>query len=330
MKLNDLAQALEGDCDQPDFEVTGIQSLEHAGPGDLSFALGLDYLEAVTNSRAGALLLPRDFPALDRPTIRCAQPALAMARAVELLRPPYRPAPGIHPTASIDPGARIGPQASIGAYAFIGPGCRLGARAVIHPHAVLYPDVWAGDDLLVHAHVVIREGTRLGDGVILQPGAVVGGDGFGFTPDGDRHGKIPQVGRVVIGSRVEIQANACIDRASLAETTIGDGCKIDNLVHVGHNSRLGENVLLCAQTGLAGSTRIEENCTLAGQVGVAGHCTIGARAIITAQSGTHGDLPGGKMYSGSPAFEHGKWLRVMALLPRLPEIYQAWRKSGNK
>ncbi len=330
MKLKYLAQALAGDCDQPDFEVTGIQSLEHAGPSELSYALGLDYLETVKSSRAGALLLPHSFPALDRPTIRCAQPALAMARAVELLHPPYRPTPGIHPTANIDSSARIGPQASIGAYAVIGPGCRLGARAVIHPHAVLYPDVWAGDDLLVHAHVVIREGTRLGNGVILQPGAVVGGDGFGFTPDGDRHEKIPQVGRVVIGSMVEIQANACVDRASLAETTIADGCKIDNLVHVGHNSRLGENVLLCAQTGLAGSTRIEENCTLAGQVGVAGHCTIGARAIITAQSGTHGDLTGGKMYSGSPAFEHGKWLRVMALLPRLPEMYLAWRKGGNK
>jgi UDP-3-O-[3-hydroxymyristoyl] glucosamine N-acyltransferase len=326
MTLESLAKALDAETRHPQYQVSGVQDLEHAGPTDLSFALGPQYLAAVTASQAGALLVPLDFPLLERPTLRCRQPLAAMVRVIELLRPPYRPSAGIHPTASIDPSAEIGPQASIGAYVVIGAGCRLGARAVLHPHVVLYPDVIAGDDLLAHAHAVIREGTLLGHGVILQPGAILGGDGYGFTPHAGRHLKIPQVGRVVLGNQVEVQANSCVDRASLSETSIGDGTKIDNLVHIAHNSRLGQNILLCAQVGLAGSTRIEDNCTLAGQVGVAGHCTIGAGAIITAQSGAHGDLAGGAMYSGSPAFEHRLWLQAMALLPRLPALYRDWRK----
>ena len=331
MKLTQLAALLGGAASPADaeLELERVASLERATPQDLSFALSPDLLAAARASRAGALLLPRDFPELERPAIRVAAPALALARAMDLLQPAPRPPAGIHPSACIDPSASLGPGAHVGAFVVIGARCRIGARAVLHPHAVLYDDVEAGDDLLVHAHAVLREGARLGDRVTLQPGVVLGGDGFGFTPDGDRHVKIPQRGTVRIGDEVEIQANSCIDRATLDETVIGAGSKLDNLVHVGHNSRLDANVILCAQAGLAGSTRIEHNCILAGQAGVAGHCTIGARAIITAQSGTHGDLEGGRTYSGSPAFDHRLWLRSMALLPRLPELVRQWRRARS-
>ncbi len=329
MKIAQIAHAVGGVDWQGDdqLELLRVASLAAATPQDLSFAASVEHLEPARASRAGALLVPMDFPELGRARIRVASPLLALARALELLHPAQRPAPGIHATACIDASAVIGPEAHVGAYVVIGPGCRLGARAVLHPHVVLYAGVEAGDDLLVHAHAVIREGTRLGHGVILQPGVVLGGDGFGFTADGDRQCKIPQVGSVRIGDGVEIQANSCVDRATLDQTVIGDGTKLDNLVHIGHNSRLDANVLVCAQAGLAGSTVIEHNCILAGQAGVAGHCTVGARAIITAQSGTHGDLEGGRMYSGSPAFEHRQWLRTMALLPRLPELVRQWRRG---
>ncbi len=329
MKLAQLAQALGGISVQgdPDLELNRVASLSNASPRDLSFAASEAHLAAARASRAGALLLPPDFPDLGRPSIRVQSPMTSLAQAMELLQPVARPVPGIHPTACIDPSAELGPGAHIAAYVVIGPGCRLGARAVLHPHVVLYADVIAGDDLLAHAHAVIREGTRLGHGVILQPGVVLGGDGFGFAPLGDEHCKIPQVGTVRLGDRVEIQANSCVDRATLDETIVGDGSKLDNLVHIGHNSRLDANVIVCAQAGLAGSTVVEHNCILAGQAGVAGQCTIGARAVITAQSGTHGNLEGGRTYSGSPAFDHRLWLRSMALLPRLPELFRQLRRT---
>jgi len=324
MLLSDLAVAL--DCSltgDGTLEIGGIAGLESATPSDLSFVTDPRYAAAAQATRAGALLVPLEFPAVPQPTLRSAEPHVLYARAVALLRPPWRPAPGIHPSAVIDASAQLGPEAFVGPLAVIGAGCRVGARAVIHAHAVLYPGVQAGDDLLVHSHAVLREGTQLGHRVILQPGVVLGGDGYGFAKRRDgSYEKIPQVGHVELGDDVEVQANSCIDRASLHATVIGSGTKVDNLAHVAHNCRLQDNVLLCAQVGLAGSTTIEADVTLAGQVGVAGHCTIGRGAIVTAQSGTHGDLPGGHMYSGSPAFAHEQWLRSSALYPRLATLYR--------
>ncbi|MGH9483156.1 MAG: UDP-3-O-(3-hydroxymyristoyl)glucosamine N-acyltransferase, partial [Terriglobales bacterium] len=286
-------------------------------------------------TRAAALLVGFDFPAFDRQPplgwLRAERPDVAVARAVELLRPAWRPAPGVHPTASIHPSVSLGPGCHVGAFVAIGEGCRIGADAILHPHAVLYPGVVAGARLIAHAHVVIREGTRLGDDVILQPGVVLGGDGFGFVrrPDGS-YAKIPQVGIVSIGDRVEIQSNSCVDRASLDATRVGDGVKVDNLVQIAHNCELADNVLLCSQVGLAGSTRIESGALLAGQVGVAGHCTVGRETVITAQSGTHGDLEAGKMYSGSPAFDHAQWLRATAAFVRLGDLQREVRELRQK
>lgn len=332
MKLHELADklgcTLEGD---PEVEIHSIATLKTAGPGDLSFLTDNRYAASVESSRASAILVPKKFAQAGRNLLRADNPHVAYAQAVQLLSPPWRPQPGIHPTASIDATAVIGARASIGAYAVVGAHCRIGDDAIIHAHAVLYPDVQAGDRLLVHSHVTIREGTRIGNDVILQPGVVVGGDGFGFARrDDGSYEKIPQVGRVVIEDGVEIQANSCIDRASLDATYIRKGARIDNLTQVAHNCDVGPNVLLCSQVGLAGTTTIQEGAILAGQVGVAGHCTIGKGAIITAQSGTHGDLEGGKMYSGSPAYDHRQWLRTSALLPRLTDIYRTVQELSKK
>ena len=332
MTLRELAEklgcVLEGD---PERAVTGIATLDEAEPSDLSFLTDAQLAGKAASTRAGELLVHSDFQAAHRDFapawLRSPRPDLAMAEAIALLRPPWRPAPGVHPSASIHPTAVLGRNCHVGAFVAIGADCRLGDEAVLHPHAVLYPGVEAGDRLLVHAHAVIREGTRLGHDVILQPGVVLGGDGFGFVRRSDgSYAKVPQVGTVEIGDGVEVQANSCVDRATLARTRLGAGVKLDNLVQVGHNCELGPHVLLCAQVGLAGSTRIEEGAVLAGQVGVAGHCTIGRGAIVTAQSGTHGDLEPGRVYSGSPAFEHGQWLRSTAVFARLGELRRELRR----
>ena len=333
MKLSQLAAELE--CELvggPELDIAGVAGLEQAGPGDLSFlADGRQAARAVA-SRAGAIIVPANWtPPGALTCLRTAEPEAAFARAVELLRPAWRPAPGVDASARIHPTATIGEGAYIGAFVAIGEQCRVGPGAVIHPHTVIYPNVVIGARLVAHAHVVIREGTVMGDDVTLQPGVVVGGDGFGFARRRDgSYAKIPQVGRVEIGDRVEIQSNSCIDRGSLDATRIGAGTKIDNLTQVAHNCELAEDIVLCAQVGLAGSTRIEAGAILAGQVGVAGHCTVGQGAIITAQSGTHGDLEAGKMYSGSPAFEHAEWLRSTAAFAKLGELQRQVRQLRQK
>lgn len=332
MKAIELARRLECELEgETGIEITGIAGLDEAGAGDLSFLLDRRWNAKAARTRAGAILAGKDFVPSARSAplaiLRSLHPEQAMIAAMHCLRPRPRPQPGVHATASVHPSARLGRNCTIGPFVSIGAGCRLGDDAVLYPHAVLYEDVEAGDRLTVHAHVVIREGTRIGNDVVLQPGVVVGGDGFGFhrREDGS-YEKIPQLGNVVIGDGVEIQANSCIDRATLATTRLGAGVKIDNLTQVGHNCQLADNVLLCAQVGLAGSTEIEAGAVLAGQAGVAGHCRIGAGAIITAQSGTHGDLEGGRMYSGSPAFAHADWLRSTAVFSRLGDLQREVRR----
>ncbi len=202
----------------------------------------------------------------------------------------------------------------------------IGDNATLLPHVVIYRGARIGSGFFAHAHAVVREHCVLGDNVLLQNGVIVGCDGFGFARDGDHWEKIAQSGPTIVESDVEVQANSCIDRASIGQTRIGQGVKIDNLVQVGHGSEVGDHTLLCSQVGLAGSSVIGKNAILAGQVGVAGHCRVGDGVIITAQSGTHGDIPPGSMVSGSPAFEHKQWLRAVNAFPKLPDLVRAVRK----
>ena len=203
-----------------------------------------------------------------------------------------------------------------------------GTPAVLLAHVVLYRGVKIGAHFFAHAHAVVRENCRLGDRVLLQNGVVIGGDGFGFakTHEGRWH-KIPQPAPVIIGDRVEVQSNACIDRASVGETRIGHGVKIDNLVQVGHGSTVGDDALLCSQVGLAGSTEIGARAILTGQVGVVGHCKVGDDAIVTPQSGVANDVAAGALVSGAPAVDHKLWLKYSAILPRLPEMARALRRK---
>jgi UDP-3-O-[3-hydroxymyristoyl] glucosamine N-acyltransferase len=328
MKLKELADKLGARLDPPDAdaEISSVGSIESARPGQITFAVSAKFVPLAVASKASALIVDEKFPALDRPTLRTRNPQFAYARAVELLHVLPQEKRGIHPTAVIDPSARIGANASIGACAVIGADVEIGENCTLMPQVVIYSGVKIGKNFFAHSHVSVRENCEIGDNVLLHNGVIIGSDGFGFAKDDSGNWyKIPQTGRVVIEDNVEIQANSCVDRASLGETRIGRNTKIDNLSQVAHNCVIAENSMLCAQVGLAGSTEIGKNVILAGQVGVAGHCKIGDGVIITAQSGTHGDIPAGSMFSGTPAFNHKQWLRSVTAFMKLPEMARAIR-----
>jgi UDP-3-O-[3-hydroxymyristoyl] glucosamine N-acyltransferase len=333
MRLSAIAAALDLRLEHgsSDLEITGLNGIEQAGPGELTFVSNPKYSAAARTTRAAAVIVAEDFPAISAAMLRAKDPYLAFARALELFHPPTRYAPGVHSTAVVAPSARIGMNAHLGPYVVIGEDVQIGANAVLLAHAVIYRGARIGNNFFAHAHAVVRENCQLGNNVLLQNGVVIGADGFGFakTAEGRWH-KIPQPGPVVIGDDVEVQANSCIDRASVGETRIGRGVKVDNLVQVGHGSQVGEDVLLCSQVGLAGSTEIGKGAILTGQVGVVGHCKVGENAIVTPQSGVANDIAAGALVSGSPAVDHKAWLKYSAILPRLPEIARAVRGKKPK
>ncbi len=317
-----LGATLQGD---PATQITRVAGIENASPGDLAFVANPKYASLAYVTQATAVLVEPDFPQITAATLRLKNPYLAFARAIELFYQPPAYEPGVHPSAFIAPTARIGANAHIGAYVVISDHVVLGDNATLLPHVVLYPNVHAGNNLFVHAHAIVREYCELGDNVVLQNGAIIGADGFGFARQPTGSGvsswyKILQSGPAILEHDVEVQANACIDRASIGETRIQAGAKIDNLVQVGHGSTVGADTLLCAQVGLAGSSNIGKDVILAGQVGVAGHCTIGDGAIATAQSGIPGDVAPGKVVSGYPAIDNRQWLRSVAQFNRLPNL----------
>jgi UDP-3-O-[3-hydroxymyristoyl] glucosamine N-acyltransferase len=335
MKLSTLAAHLGAELQgDPDSEIRSAAGLEDARPGQITFVANPKYVPLARTTQATAVLVEPAFEQIAAATLRIENPYLAFARTLELLyrQPAY--APGIHPTAVIAPTAQVGPEAHIGAYVVVGDHAFIGAHAILLPHVVIYPHAHIGSHFFAHAHSIVREHCRLGDHVILQNGAIVGSDGFGFarqtTPEPGTPAwyKIQQTGPAVIEDHVEIQANSTIDRASVGETRIGAGAKIDNLVQVGHGASIGPDSLLCAQVGVAGSAQIGRNVILAGQVGVVGHLKIGDGAVVTAQSGVPGDVPAGATISGSPAFDNVKWLRATSLFQRLPEIIKELRKMN--
>ncbi len=333
MKLSAIASALHARLENSpaDVEIKGLNGIEEAGPGELTFVSNPKYAQAARSTKASAVIVAENFPAIQPVMLRVKDPYLSFARALELFYPAQGYAPGVHPTAVVDSSARIGAGAHIGPYVVIGEGVEIGANVVLLAHVVIYRGAKIGDNFFAHAHSVVREDCRIGSNVLLQNGVVIGGDGFGFakTPEGRWH-KIPQPARVVIGDDVEVQANSCIDRASVGETRIGRGVKVDNLVQVGHGTHVGEDSLLCAQVGLAGSTVIGRAVILTGQVGVVGHCTVGDNAIVTPQSGVAGDIPPGALVSGAPAVDHRAWLKYSTILPRLPEIVRVIRAKRSK
>jgi UDP-3-O-[3-hydroxymyristoyl] glucosamine N-acyltransferase len=325
LKLRDIAARLdcrlEGDGE---IEIGRLAGIEDAGAGDLTFFVNPKYVAALRATKASAVILGERADAAPCAMLRAAHPYFAFARAVELFAPRLEPPRGIHARADVAAGAAIDPTASIAAFVSVGDGVTIGARTVVYPHVTIGAGAAIGDDCVVHARVSIREGVVVGHRVVIQDGAVVGSDGFGFAqrPDGTHH-KIPQVGGVTIEDDVEIGANTTIDRPALGETRIGAGSKIDNLVQVAHGVTIGRDVLLAAQVGIAGSSTIEDRVTLAGQVGVAGHLTLGKGVIATAQTGIPNSVEPGALVSGYPAIDNRDWLKSSAIFRKLPELRKA-------
>ncbi len=338
MKLAQIASALNARLEagspgssSPEMEVSGVAGIEDAGPGQLTFVANQKYANAARTTKATAVIVAEDFPAITAATLRCKNPYFTFARALEMFYQPPQYAPGIHPSAVVHPSAKIGVNAHIAPYVVVDEDVVIGSNAVLLAHVVIYRGAQIGDNFFAHAHAVVREFCAVGNNVILQNGAVIGADGFGFAKDdsGAWH-KIVQSGPAILADEVEIQANACVDRASVGATRIGRGAKIDNLVQVGHGSQVGERTLLCAQVGLAGSTEVGNNVILAGQVGVAGHCKVGDGAIATAQTGIPSDVAPGQIVSGYPAIENKLWLRCAAVFSKLPEMAKTLRRMEGR
>jgi UDP-3-O-[3-hydroxymyristoyl] glucosamine N-acyltransferase len=301
---------LVGDGARP---LEGVAPIESAGPDDLTFLASPKYRAYLGTTGAGAVIVaPAQLPADPggRAWLVADDPYLAFALALAAFHPPRRPVPGIHPTAWVDPAAVLGPGVTVGPLCSVAARCRLGARAWLVAGVHLDEGVEVGDESTLHPNVTVYHGCRIGRRVIVHGGTVIGSDGFGFarTPEGAV--KVPQVGRVVVEDDVEIGANCAIDRATLGETRIGRGAKLDNLVQIGHNVQVGEGSIIVAQVGIAGSTRIGRGVTIAGQAGVNGHIEVGDGAVITGQTGVFNDVPPGAVVSGTPERPHGEWKRI--------------------
>jgi UDP-3-O-[3-hydroxymyristoyl] glucosamine N-acyltransferase len=328
MRLGELAERLGGRDVAGDagFVVSGVGSLDEGGPGDLGFLRSEAHASALGHSRIGAVIAPPGVDVGALPVIRSQAPNLDIARAAQLLAPATRPEPGVHPTAVVAPDASIDPSASVGALAVIGARSVVGARTIVHPRVTVYPEVRIGEDCELHSGSILREGTEIGDRVLLQPGAVLGGDGFGYEFD-EQGGleKVPQVGVVIVEDDVEVGANSTIDRARFGSTRIGRGVKIDNLVMIGHNCQVGEGSALVALTGLAGSTIVGKRVFFMAQSGAGNHTHIGDGSFVGARAGVIEDVPAGSRVWGFPAMPERAWHRAMAIFGRLPEVMRRLR-----
>lgn len=334
MRIIELAREtgakLEGDAD---LEILGAAGLDIAAPGQVTFLANPRYTSQVETTRASAIYVGEGIEVKQGiAVLRASDPYLAYTRALRLFHPEPAVEPFIHPTAIIDSTAHIPKDVSIGAHVFIGPAVRLGSRVRIHPNVTIYDEVEIGADSIIHSGVSVREGTLIGERVVIYNNSVVGSDGFGYAKDEEgRWLKIPQTGRVVLEDDVEIGACSTIDRASVGETRIARGVKIDNQVQVGHSCTVGEDTLLCGQVGLAGSTHVGRRVILAGQVGVGGHVKIGDDAVLMAKAGVFYDVPAGKILSGGiPAFDHRDSLRTMAAIRKLPEMARTLRTHETR
>ena len=335
MKLSELA-ALTGArvaATTTDIEIASAAGLDEAGSGQVTFLSNPRYTSRVKDTKASAIYLSENVVVerADLAVLRAKDPYLAYTRALRLFHPEPSFEPFIHPAAIVDPSAKLAGDVWIGAGAVIGAAVEIHSGVRIYPTATIYDGAVIGKDSVIHSGVAVRERTLVGERVIIHNNTVIGCDGFGYAKDEERRWlKIPQTGRVVIEDDVEIGAGTTIDRSSVGETLIGRGTKIDNLVQIGHSCTVGEDSLLCAQVGLAGSSHIGNRVVLAGQAGVAGHLTIGDDAVVTAKSATSHDVPSGKMISGIPAFDNREWLRSTAAFRRLGEMQRTIRELQKR
>ncbi len=321
-KLKELAKifncSYKGDGE---IEITGVASLERAKKGDISFFDNPKYRPYLEKTNASAVIIPFEEKFNRLPVLKAKNPKLIFAEILSLFFEPYLPKPGVHPSAFISPKARIGKNASIGAFCYIGDYSEIGDNCIIFPLVSIYPKVKIGKDTIIHSLVSIREGVIIGKKVIIHNGAVIGSDGFGYVQKEDgSYKKIPQIGKIIIEDEVEIGANTAIDRATMGETIIRKGVKIDNLVQIAHNVEIGENSILAGQVGIAGSTTIGKGTILGGQVGIADHVNIGDNVIAAAKTGIAKDVPSNSFIAGIPHTDIRTWRKIYTCLPRLYDL----------
>jgi UDP-3-O-[3-hydroxymyristoyl] glucosamine N-acyltransferase len=314
----------------PSLEIRALAPLDAASEGDITFLANKRYAKAAETCAASAIICAVPLSRTDKTYLVCANPYLAFAQILTHLHVHVPEAKGISPHAVVADSADIGADVTIEAGVVIGERVSIGAGTVVHPNVVIYADVKIGSGCVLHAGALIREGSILGERVILQPGAVIGSDGFGFAPDGEEYYKIPQVGHVVIEDDVEIGANTCVDRGTMGLTVVARGCKLDNLVQIGHNVRIGAHTVMAAQTGVAGSAKIGRHCTFGGQSATAGHITIGDNLIVGARGALSGNTKGNQVVSGAPAFAHREWLRAAKSFEHLPRMRRELTEMRQK
>jgi len=320
--LADLVDIIGGDlAGDGQRIIRGIAPFDAAGQDDITFAENTKILKRIDDSAAAAVIVPRSLTSpVSANLVYSEFPRLTFARALYWFFPKIRPASGISPRACIGATFQSGRDVSIGPGAVIGDNVAIGDRVWLHPGVTVGDGVRIGDDTEVYPNVAIYANCCIGCRVIIHSGTVIGSDGYGFVPDGERHFKIPQVGIVQIDDEVEIGACNTIDRATFGRTWIKQGVKTDNQVHIGHNVTIGENSLIVAQVGIAGSTSVGKNVTVAGQAGVGGHIEIGDFATIGPQAGVTRSVEAGQVVSGTPEMPHRQWLKVHRIIPRLPDL----------
>lgn len=311
--------------------ISGISSLEDAEKGDLVFLAHRKYRGQLEHTKASAAIIPADEKFDRIPVIKSENPQLSFINAVGYFFHPYSPEPGIHSLACVSPTAKVGKNVSIGAFSCIGDDVEIGNRTVIFPFVAIYPFTKVGHNCTIHSHVSIREESLIGNRVIIHNGAVIGSDGFGYIQDKRKsHVKIPQKGVVVIQDDVEIGANTTIDRASLGKTIIRKGTKIDNLVQIAHNVEIGSDVILVAQTGIAGSSKLGKKVIAGGQVGIADHVEIGDNVILAAKSGVTKSIPPNSMVAGIPHLDIRDWRKAWVSIPQLYDLLKEIKKLKKK
>ncbi len=328
-RLSEIAGLVDGTLDggaSPDAEITGINTLAAAGPREVSFLANPRYRAQLAGTRAAAVLVDEKERAPEGvPLIRVKDPYLAFALVQRHFHPRPRSTGVRHPSAIVEPGATVARDVQLDAHAVVARGASVGEGSIVGANAVIGPGAVIGRECVIGAGAYVGERCVLGDRVVLQPGAVIGSDGFGYAWDGSRFLAIPQTGRVILEDDVEVGANTCIDRGALGDTVIERGAKLDNLIQIGHNVRIGAHTVMASQAGVSGSTVIGRGCQVGGQAGFAGHIHVGDGCRIAAQSGVIGDLEAGGTYAGTPAMPHRLWLKVSALVMRLPELFRTMK-----
>lgn len=321
--LKEIADIVNGELiGDGKIKITGLDSIETAKTGDLTFA-DENHVAAAKNSAASAVIIPKNFSGeIPQNSIKAENPKFAFAKLMEIFKPQIEIPDGISDKAYIGKNVKISPSAKIMAFAYIDDGAEISDGAIIYPHTYIGQHAKIGAETVIYSSVTIREYCEIGKRCVIHSSAVIGADGFGFTTSNDVHTKVPQIGNVIVEDDVEIGAHVGIDRAAMGSTVIGHGTKIDNLVHIAHNCKIGANCLIVAQTGISGSTIVGDNVTFGGQTGTVGHIKIGGHSVYAARSGISKNMPEGFFGSGFPIQPHNEWLRTQAAIKKIPDLIQ--------